>query len=73
MFLPDLAAVVSDCLKQVRDADQLLACLDGPDVDSGTCVEIGYAIALGNPSWDIDGFPRIRNRGRKRNGPLRLY
>jgi len=49
MFLPDLAAVVSDCLKQVRDADQLLACLDGPDVDSGTCVEIGYAIALGKP------------------------
>jgi nucleoside 2-deoxyribosyltransferase len=49
MFLPDLAAVVKDCLAQVRDADQLLACLDGSDVDSGTCVEIGYAIALGKP------------------------
>jgi len=49
MFLPYLAALVKDCLAQVRDADQLLACLDGPDVDSGTCVEIGYAIALGKP------------------------
>jgi nucleoside 2-deoxyribosyltransferase len=48
-FLPDLAAVVRDCLAQVRDADRLLACLDGADVDSGTCVEIGYAIALGKP------------------------
>jgi nucleoside 2-deoxyribosyltransferase len=48
-FLPDLCAVVEDCLRQVRDADQILACLDGPDTDSGTCVEIGYAIALGKP------------------------
>jgi nucleoside 2-deoxyribosyltransferase len=49
IFLPDLVAAAKDCLTQVRDAHQLLACLDGPDVDSGTCIEIGYAYALGKP------------------------
>jgi nucleoside 2-deoxyribosyltransferase len=48
-FLPDLSAVVADCLMQVRGADALLACLDGPDADSGTCVEVGYALALAKP------------------------
>jgi len=48
-FLPDLSAVVTDCLAQVRGADGLLACLDGPDADSGTCVEVGYALALAKP------------------------
>lgn len=40
-----LRKVVDDCLKQVEQADLILACLDGPDADSGTCVEVGYAIA----------------------------
>jgi len=48
-FLPDLRAVVADCLTQVKKADVLLACLDGPDADSGTCLEIGYAMALEKP------------------------
>lgn len=31
----------------IRDCDGVLAVLDGPDVDSGTAAEIGYAAALG--------------------------
>jgi nucleoside 2-deoxyribosyltransferase len=46
-FLPDLRAVADDCFSQVRNADWILACLDDADADSGTCVEIGYACALG--------------------------
>lgn len=33
----------------IRLADGLLAVLDGPDVDSGTAAEIGFAAALGKP------------------------
>ncbi len=34
----------------IRTADALLAVLDGPDVDSGTAAEIGFAAALGHPT-----------------------
>jgi nucleoside 2-deoxyribosyltransferase len=37
------------CLGSVRDCDAVLCILDGPDVDSGTCVEMGFAYALGKP------------------------
>lgn len=30
-------------------ADVVLACMDGPDPDSGTCWEVGYAYAKGKP------------------------
>jgi nucleoside 2-deoxyribosyltransferase len=33
----------------IREADAVLAVLDGTDVDSGTAAEIGYAAALGRP------------------------
>jgi nucleoside 2-deoxyribosyltransferase len=33
----------------IREADAVLAVLDGPDVDSGTASEIGYAFASGTP------------------------
>ena len=33
------------CLKTIDKADVILAVLDGPDADSGTCVELGYAYA----------------------------
>jgi nucleoside 2-deoxyribosyltransferase len=33
----------------IDEADALLAILDGPDVDSGTAAEIGYAAARGKP------------------------
>src|SRR4051794_4326359 len=33
----------------IREADAVLALLDGCDLDSGTCSEIGYAAALTRP------------------------
>jgi nucleoside 2-deoxyribosyltransferase len=33
----------------IRAADAVLAILDGPDVDSGTAAEVGFAAALGKP------------------------
>lgn len=42
-------AIFDECLKGVREADIVVAVLDGEDVDSGTAVEIGYALALGRP------------------------
>ncbi len=37
------------CLAEIRRADAVVAVLDGPDVDSGTAFEVGYATALGIP------------------------
>jgi len=37
------------CVKSIGEADALLCILDGSDVDSGTCVEMGYAYACGKP------------------------
>ncbi|MHA1745440.1 MAG: nucleoside 2-deoxyribosyltransferase [Promethearchaeota archaeon] len=39
----------------IREADLLLAVLDGSDVDSGTAAEIGFAFALGKTIWGIRG------------------
>jgi nucleoside 2-deoxyribosyltransferase len=36
-------------LQSVEQCDVVVAVLDGPDADSGTCVEIGYAKARGKP------------------------
>lgn len=37
------------CIKSILKADIIIAILDGPDVDSGTSFEIGYAFALNKP------------------------
>ena len=37
------------CLHTIDECDAVVAILDGPDADSGTCVEIGYAYARGKP------------------------
>lgn len=37
------------CLRALDDSDIVVAVLDGPDVDAGTCVEIGYAYAGKKP------------------------
>lgn len=37
------------CMQGVRDCDVMVAILDGPDADSGTAFEAGYAYALGKP------------------------
>lgn len=36
-------------LEEIEKADVVVAVLDGPDVDSGTAFEIGYAKAKGKP------------------------
>ena len=33
------------CINSIKGSDILIAILEGPDVDSGTCIELGYAFA----------------------------
>ena len=41
--------IFEDCLKMVDEADIMVAVLDGPDADSGTSVELGYAYSVKTP------------------------
>lgn len=41
------------CIDSIDSADAILCILDGPDVDSGTAIEMGYAFARNKP---IVGF-----------------
>lgn len=43
----------------IKEADALVAVLDGVDVDSGTASEIGYAAALGKPVLGYRGDFRL--------------
>lgn len=43
----DFAKVQQICLKGIDASDMLVAILDGPDSDSGTCFECGYAFSKG--------------------------
>src|SRR5208283_54012 len=48
--LPDFAQRVYKKLMEALDrCDAVVAMLDGPDSDSGTCIEIAYARAKGKP------------------------
>lgn len=44
-----LDLVFNHSLKSILESDVVIAILEGPDVDAGTCVEIGYAHANGKP------------------------
>ena len=44
-----LDSVFEHCIKSIDEADAMLCILEGPDVDSGTCIEMGYAYARGKP------------------------
>lgn len=46
---PDYAAIHAACVAQLARARAVLAVLDGPDVDSGTAWECGWACARGIP------------------------
>ncbi len=37
------------CKNGLDNSEIIVAILDGPDSDSGTCFEVGYAFALGKP------------------------
>lgn len=44
-----LELIFQDCLQMVVRSEAVIAILDGPDSDSGTCVELGYAHAHHKP------------------------
>lgn len=45
---PDFENLVfQSCKEEVKKADIILAILEGPDIDSGVCVELGLAYSLG--------------------------
>jgi len=45
----DLATLYRMCIEGVEECDAVVAVLDGPDADSGTAFEMGYARALAKP------------------------
>ena len=42
-------AIFQSCVKGIDWADAIIACMDGPDPDSGTAWEVGYAYAKRKP------------------------
>lgn len=38
-----------DCIESIDKSDLVIAILDGPETDSGTCIEMGYAYAKNKP------------------------
>lgn len=46
---PSRIEIFEACRQGIVDARLVVAILDGPDVDSGTAWEVGYAHALGKP------------------------
>lgn len=46
---PRYELIATACLDHLAQADVVLAILDGPDADSGTCFEAGWAVARGIP------------------------
>jgi nucleoside 2-deoxyribosyltransferase len=52
------------CIEGVRNADVIVAVLDGPDVDSGTALEIGVALERGIPVVGLrTDFRESQDRG----------
>ncbi len=45
----DFPRIFTACIEQLRDADAVVAILDGADVDSGTALEMGIAYERGIP------------------------
>lgn len=46
---PDFPGIYRACLAELQRADVVLCIIDGADADSGTCFEVGYAVARGIP------------------------
>ncbi len=53
-----LSEMYSFCIEMVERCDCVVAILDGPDADSGTCVEIGHARTTGKPVIGVRTDPR---------------
>ncbi|MCA9420417.1 MAG: nucleoside 2-deoxyribosyltransferase [Nitrospira sp.] len=57
----------------IDNASGLVAALDGPDVDSGTAAEIGYAAAKqGKTIWIVGYRGDVRHSGEKGQGKVNL-
>ncbi len=57
-------ALFRDCLVALDSAHVVLAWLDGPDADSGSAFEVGYAFAHGTPIVGVrTDFRRSQERG----------
>jgi len=67
-----LERVFEYSLESIRKSDAVVAILDGPDVDAGTCVEIGYAYANKKPIIGIR-TDFIRRQRCKFNGIKGMY
>jgi len=57
-------------LKGLDQADAVVAILDGPDVDSGTAFEVGYAFAKGKPVVGLKTDMRVFAKDEELNNML---
>ena len=56
--------IFRSCIAGLERCDVVVAVLDGPDADSGTAFEMGYAYALGKPVVGVrTDFRRQQERG----------
>jgi nucleoside 2-deoxyribosyltransferase len=57
-------AIYRECIKAIDRADVLVAVVDGPDADSGTAFEMGYACKAGKPVVAVrTDFRQNQDRG----------
>jgi len=63
-------AIFRSCVKGIEWADAVVACMDGPDPDSGTAWEVGYAYARGKPI--VCYRSDFRTGGDAKNAPYNL-
>jgi len=53
-----------DCINSINESDIIISVLDGPDVDSGTCIELGYAYANKKPIIGVrTDFRSLEDKG----------
>ena len=62
--------VSEEDLKGLEQADVVVAILDGPDVDSGTAFEVGYAYAKGKPVIGLKTDMRVFARHEELNNMI---
>ena len=60
----DFPRLFQACIDSLEDCDLMLAVLDGPDVDSGTAFEVGYAYARNIPIVGVrTDYRKCQDRG----------
>ncbi len=52
------------CINSIDESDLIISILDGPDADSGTCIELGYAYANKKPIVGVrTDFRSLEDKG----------